>query len=96
MFRVFETVNGVNLPKTTAIEIICGDCAGDELLPLRTKLRSDGRCAVCGGRSYVPAAKLCNALSQHIQNQREKKEENNYVKELKNSETTGNIDAFIN
>ncbi|HQU82977.1 MAG TPA: hypothetical protein PKY59_07635 [Pyrinomonadaceae bacterium] len=96
MFKVFEKISSLNLPKITAIEIICGDCAGEETLPRRTELRSDGRCAVCGGRSYVPAANLCKALSQHIQNQRENKEENNYVKQLENTETTGNLNPFIN
>lgn len=96
MFRVFEKSNVINLPVATEIEIVCGDCAGEEVLPRRTNLRSDGRCAVCGGRSFVSAAKLCTALSQHIQNQKEKKEETIYEKSFENSETTGNIDTFIN
>ena len=41
---------------TTGIQIICGDCSGEEGLPKKTYLDSFGNCSQCGGHSYVLAA----------------------------------------
>src|SRR5437763_16780247 len=38
--------------------IVCGDCGGDGLNPRKTLLTEQGRCASCGGQSYVLAANL--------------------------------------
>lgn len=46
------------MPKVMPIEIICGNCAGDELLPIPTTLTASGLCAECGGNNYVLASKL--------------------------------------
>ena len=70
MLRIFDKVSGSSLPRVTPTQIICGDCAGDELLPKRTNLTTTGACAVCGGRSFVTAAPLAAALAQHISNKR--------------------------
>ena len=54
------------LPRTTQMEIICGDCAGDEIYPEKTILMSDGTCANCGGRSFVCAVRLFKMLTRHF------------------------------
>ena len=41
---------------TTGIQIICGDCSGEEGLPKKTYLDSLNNCSQCGGRSYILAA----------------------------------------
>jgi hypothetical protein len=41
---------------TTGIQIICGDCSGEEDLPKKTYLDSFGNCSQCGGHSYILAA----------------------------------------
>ncbi|PYS89007.1 MAG: hypothetical protein DMF64_19065 [Acidobacteria bacterium] len=63
-----EPVSRAAAPRTvvTTILIVCGDCAGDALFPLKTLLTSDGTCSRCGGRSYVLAAKLSGALVRHL------------------------------
>ena len=38
------------------VQIICGDCAGDGLSPLKTFMDRAGRCERCGGMSYVLAS----------------------------------------
>lgn len=43
---------------TMAIQIVCGDCAGDSERPNRTMLDQSGRCFQCGGASYVLAAEF--------------------------------------
>ena len=43
-------------PLTMAVQVICGDCAGDGRLPIRTPLDQTGHCARCGGRSYLLAS----------------------------------------
>lgn len=42
----------------TAVQIVCGDCAGDGERPIRTCLDESARCELCGGRSYVLASEL--------------------------------------
>src|SRR5262249_12469622 len=41
---------------SVGVQIICGDCSGDEALPKKTFLDLSGRCHQCGGTSYVLAA----------------------------------------
>jgi hypothetical protein len=47
-------------PRTSLIsmgvQIICGDCSGDESRPLKTYLDRHGNCSHCGGHSYILAA----------------------------------------
>jgi hypothetical protein len=38
------------------IQIICGDCGGDEDLPIKTYMNRYGACSRCGGKSYVLAS----------------------------------------
>jgi hypothetical protein len=40
------------------IQIVCGNCAGDELRPRRTYLDRSGNCSECGGHSYLLAASV--------------------------------------
>src|SRR5882724_7658920 len=57
-----ERVSSYAMPRMTSVQIVCGDCAGEEILPRRTVLTAAGRCAKCGGRSYELAARVCAAL----------------------------------
>src|SRR5512144_1667536 len=43
-------------PLMMGVLIICGDCAGEGRLPARTYLDRSGRCARCGGHSYLLAS----------------------------------------
>lgn len=43
---------------TMAVQIICGDCSGDDTRPRKTYLNKQWRCSTCGGRSYTLAADL--------------------------------------
>ena len=43
-------------PLMMGVQIICGDCAGTEPLPIRTYLDRNGRCARCGGHTYLLAS----------------------------------------
>jgi hypothetical protein len=40
-------------PVALSVTIICGDCAGDNWMPVVTVLNPRGQCARCGGRSWV-------------------------------------------
>jgi hypothetical protein len=54
------------LPRATAVQIVCGDCAGYDVLPRKTFLTRDGRCWDCGGRSYALASRLCASLEMTL------------------------------
>src|SRR5262249_14748171 len=61
---------------SVAVQIICGDCCGDESLPRKTFLDQSGKCHQCGGTSYVLAAhrapyaeRLMSARSSRFANQ---------------------------
>jgi hypothetical protein len=41
---------------TVGIQIICGDCSGENEIAFRTFLGHSGRCERCGGSSYVLAS----------------------------------------
>jgi hypothetical protein len=43
---------------TMGIQIICGNCAGEDDRPERTYLDRDGNCSQCGGHSYVLASSV--------------------------------------
>jgi len=43
---------------TVGIQIVCGDCGGDDVRPERTYLDRYGNCSHCGGSSYVLASNL--------------------------------------
>lgn len=49
------------------IQIVCGNCAGDELRPMRTYLDRFGNCAQCGGQSYL----LASSVYRHNQGKQE-------------------------
>ena len=40
----------------SAIAIICGNCSGEERIPLKTFMNRHGACEVCGGDSYILAS----------------------------------------
>jgi hypothetical protein len=42
--------------QTIGVQIICGDCSGDDDRPLKTYLSRDGLCGQCGGRSFILAS----------------------------------------
>ena len=46
------------LMPTMGIQIVCGNCAGDELRPKRTYLDRAGNCSQCGGHSYLLASSV--------------------------------------
>jgi len=75
MMNLFQyTIGAASMPGVTQINIVCGDCAGDELLPIKTKLTTDGRCAECGGRSYEFASLIGAALARYLRNNKEEKD----------------------
>jgi hypothetical protein len=45
-----------NLIKLVGVQIICGDCAGEEDVPAKTYLTAQDKCSRCGGNSYVLAS----------------------------------------
>ena len=50
---------------TMGVQIVCGNCSGDNPIARRTFLDYRGNCEVCGGHSYILAAVLAvNALQQ--------------------------------
>jgi hypothetical protein len=40
------------------VQIVCGDCAGEDNRPKRTCLNAQGQCERCGGHSYVLASTI--------------------------------------
>lgn len=76
MFRVYRTESAplthwrAELP-LLGIQIICGDCGGDQESPRKTYMDRHGNCAQCGGRSYVLAANRKEYAAQLISSRRE-------------------------
>lgn len=66
MNSLAEKLQRSSVPRITHTQIICGDCAGDDLLPSKTLLLADDTCSRCGGSNYVLASTLCSALALHI------------------------------
>ena len=60
-----------SLPRPKQMEIVCVDCAGDDVYPNKTTLTTAGTCAGCGGRSFMNAAKISKNLAQHLGKQKE-------------------------
>lgn len=54
------------MPRLTRTEIVCGDCAGLDLLPVRTLKTANDECASCGGRSFELASKVCAKLADYL------------------------------
>ena len=50
---------------TVGIQIICGDCSGEEELPKKTYLDRFGNCSQCGGHSYMLASNRL-IYAQHL------------------------------
>jgi Zn finger protein HypA/HybF involved in hydrogenase expression len=50
--------------QTIGVQIICGDCSGDEDRPLKTYLSRDGLCGQCGGRSFILASARLSPAQQ--------------------------------
>ena len=40
----------------SAVQIVCGDCAGEGLIPIKTFMDRHGNCERCGGKSYILAS----------------------------------------
>ena len=55
-----------DLTMKVGVQIICGDCSGDEARPVRTCLDIYSRCDQCGGSSYVLASAIA-INSSHLQ-----------------------------
>ena len=96
MLKIFDTISKHSLPRITKTEIICGDCAGDELLPVRTNLTTTGACAVCGGRSFVIASLICEALSRHLKNQIKERQIKEYEQNTHSKTTRDFIEIDTN
>ncbi|QQS31873.1 MAG: hypothetical protein IPM50_09285 [Acidobacteriota bacterium] len=61
-------INKDSMPEVLQMKIVCGDCAGEGLLPIHTNLTTDGRCAECGGRSFEFASLVGTALARYLRN----------------------------
>lgn len=53
-----QLLNSRAYVKTLGVQIVCGNCAGEGILPVRTFLDIHGNCSQCAGTSYVPASTL--------------------------------------
>lgn len=40
----------------SAIAIICGNCSGEQAIPVKTFMNRHGSCETCGGESYILAS----------------------------------------
>ena len=49
---------------TLGVQIICGDCSGNNLIARKTFLNQHGNCHQCGGHSYILASTLALHLLQ--------------------------------
>lgn len=53
----------------SAVQIICGDCAGDGIIPMKTFMDRHGHCERCGGASYILASErglwMRHSMAQH-------------------------------
>src|SRR5690242_13953270 len=54
---------------TLGVQIICGDCSGDDAIAQKTYLDYNGNCNVCGGHSYILASQLA-MQAYHVRAQR--------------------------
>lgn len=57
---------------TIGVQIICGDCAGEESQPVKTYMNRYGSCSQCGGTSYLLASTVAaNGLAYRLSKLRE-------------------------
>lgn len=49
---------------TVGVQIICGNCSGDEERPVKTYLDRSGNCSHCGGTSYLLASSVGVNIAQ--------------------------------
>ena len=57
---------------TIGVQIICGDCAGEESQPVKTYMNRYGSCSQCGGTSYLLASIVAaNGLAYRVAQLRE-------------------------
>jgi hypothetical protein len=53
----------------SAVQIICGDCSGEGISPMKTFMDRHGHCEACGGASYILASErglwLRSSMAQH-------------------------------
>jgi len=52
-------------PLTVGVQIICGDCSGDSITPIKTYLDRTGNCSQCGGHSFLLASSL-GVYAEHM------------------------------
>jgi hypothetical protein len=52
-------------PITVGVQIICGDCSGDSIIPVKTYLDRSGNCSQCGGHSFLLASTLA-VYAEHL------------------------------
>ena len=50
--------------QTIGVQIICGDCSGNDDFPVKTPLSQNGLCGQCGGRSYILASARISPAQQ--------------------------------
>lgn len=46
------------------VQIICGDCSGDGVQPIKTYMDQGGMCGNCGGKSYMLASSRGSEMNQ--------------------------------
>jgi len=57
---------------TIGVQIICGDCSGDNEHPIKTYMNRYGSCSQCGGASYLLASAVAaNSLMARAMRVRE-------------------------
>jgi hypothetical protein len=61
---VFLRDQRVSPRRVTSIMVVCGNCAGDDDLPRKTFMASDGSCDTCGGNSCVLASTFFQAIQR--------------------------------
>lgn len=49
---------------TMGVQIICGDCSGDNIAAHKTYLDFNGNCHACGGHSYILASTMAMQVLQ--------------------------------
>jgi hypothetical protein len=54
---------------TMGVQIICGNCSGDNMIAHKTYLDFNGNCHECGGHSYILASTLA-LQALHLRTQR--------------------------
>ena len=56
---------------TLGVQIVCGDCSGENKIPVKTYLNRSGNCDQCGGHSFILASELAlhvlQARAAHMQ-----------------------------